>query len=423
MKNILWVTNILLPEASVYLGKKPMVIGGWLTGLLDVIKNNTDYKIAVASVSSNIDFVNFEKENITYFILPNNKPITSYNSSLELEWEKLYNVFQPDLVHIHGTEYCHGLALMNSYPKLNYIISIQGLVSVYERYYLGGISFKDVILNITLRDLLTKGNLLIKKNDFKKRGQIEKEYLLKAGNVIGRTDWDKSHSFFINKKINYYHCNEVLRSIFYNNEYSWDLNSVEKHSIFLSQATYPIKGLHKVLSIVNFLKEEFPDLKVYVGGPKIEKSKNVLGYLKKTNYKRYILKLLKKFNLFDTVEFLGNLSAEEMAYRYSKSHVFICPSSIENSPNSVGEAQIIGTPCISSYVGGVSNMITHNETGVLYRFEEVEMLAYYITQIFKNKNFSNNLSNKAKIESSKRHNTLEIVNKTIQIYNDVINRS
>ena len=54
------------------------------------------------------------------------------------------------------------------------------------------------------------------------------------------------------------------------------------------------------------------------------------------------------------------------------------PSSIENSPNSLGEAQLLGVPCIASDVGGVTDMIPNKECGIIYRFEEVELLAKHI---------------------------------------------
>ena len=72
-----------------------------------------------------------------------------------------------------------------------------------------------------------------------------------------------------------------------------------------------------------------------------------------------------------------------MCNRYLKSNVFVCPSAIENSPNSLGEAQLLGVPCVASYVGGSMDMMIGNEDN-LYRFEEVEVLAQKICNIFAN---------------------------------------
>ena len=84
------------------------------------------------------------------------------------------------------------------------------------------------------------------------------------------------------------------------------------------------------------------------------------------------------------MQFTGSLREDQMIAEYLNAHLFICPSSIENSPNSLGEAQLLGVPVIASYVGGVPDMVTHGETGLLYRFEEVEMLAEGIRNLFMN---------------------------------------
>ena len=81
------------------------------------------------------------------------------------------------------------------------------------------------------------------------------------------------------------------------------------------------------------------------------------------------------------VFFTGSLDVEQMKREYLNANVFICPSSIENSPNSLGEAQILGTPCVASYVGGVMDMMKGDEQH-LYRFEEIEMLSTKVCEVF-----------------------------------------
>jgi glycosyltransferase involved in cell wall biosynthesis len=110
-----------------------------------------------------------------------------------------------------------------------------------------------------------------------------------------------------------------------------------------------------------------------------------------------------------------------MINEYQKANLFICSSSIENSPNSVGEAQLLGTPVIASYVGGVPDMVIHNETGLLYRFEEVEMLSENIRTIFNNRSFLLNLSKNGITIANLRHNRQVNLNKTVDIYSKILN--
>ena len=67
-----------------------------------------------------------------------------------------------------------------------------------------------------------------------------------------------------------------------------------------------------------------------------------------------------------------------MKERFLKSNVFVSPSTIENSPNSLGEAMLLGIPCISSDVGGVKNLLKHEEEGYVYQTDAPYMLAYYV---------------------------------------------
>jgi glycosyltransferase involved in cell wall biosynthesis len=78
--------------------------------------------------------------------------------------------------------------------------------------------------------------------------------------------------------------------------------------------------------------------------------------------------------VINNINFLGILSEEDIIREFQNCNIFICPSSIENSPNSLGEAQLIGIPTISAYVGGIPDMVIHNYSGLLYRYEEIEIL-------------------------------------------------
>ena len=109
-----------------------------------------------------------------------------------------------------------------------------------------------------------------------------------------------------------------------------------------------------------------------------------------------------------------------MIDQYLKSHIFLCPSSIENSSNSIGEAQLLGVPCVASYVGGTPDMITDGRTGLLYRFEEYEMLAYNICQIFKNDRIAQELSLAEIAVATQRHDRRNNAIRMMEIYKNVI---
>ena len=92
--------------------------------------------------------------------------------------------------------------------------------------------------------------------------------------------------------------------------------------------------------------------------------------------------LIKKYSLQNNIIFTGILNEKEMKQKFLESHIFVSSSAIENSPNSVGEAMVLGIPIISSYVGGVPDMIEHKKEGYLYQPDAPYMLAHYIDLLF-----------------------------------------
>ena len=394
----------MMPPLCENLGIKTPVGGGWMyASAKKLIEGNTSLSLAIATVYSGNQLIINEINTIKYYVLPlKGKKNIKYNKHLEAYWKQVYEEFKPDLTHIHGTEYPYGLAYVKALPFSKTVVSIQGLVSICARYYNAGVGFQDILWNITLRDLI-KGSLWHEKKSFVRRGIFERELIAKVHHVIGRTSWDHAHVRAINPSTNYYFCNETLREEFY--KHHWLYEVCEKHTIFLTQAGYPIKGFLQVLKALSFVIERYPDVKVYVAGANIISDKTWKDKLKRTGYANIVRHLIKKYKLADHVIFTGFLDEKAMCMRYLKSNVFICPSSIENSPNSLGEAQLLGVPCIASFVGGVPDMISTEACGSLYRFEEVEMLAEVICMWFeKSKDFDNTEMRKI---SALRHDAVQ----------------
>ncbi len=415
---ILWITNTIFPAPSKSLGIPAPVVGGWMYGLANQIATTENIKLAIATTYNGNEFKTFEIDGVFYYLLPCRTP-WNYSKNLETYWQKLCADFKPDVVHIHGTEYAHGLACMRVCPSLNYVVSIQGLVGVIARYYFAGLSLSELFKSITLRDMIRFDTLFQAKNKFIKRGGLEQEYIQRTQHVIGRTNWDYAHTKTINPTVNYHYCNETLRDGFYTSP-KWSIANKTDYTIFLSQASYPIKGLHQVLKAIALLTKDFPDIKIRVAGQNITQTTTLMNKIKLSGYGAYIKKLINQLKVHDQVQFIGSLTEEQMIVEYLKAHLFICPSSIENSPNSLGEAQLLGVPVIASYVGGIPDMVTHGETGLLYRFEEVEMLAEHIRSLFTNTSLAQNLSTNGISAAEQRHHQTTNLQQMIKTYRSIM---
>lgn len=381
---VLWITNIEFPEVTAeLLGVNQLKSsGGWMIGSAEALLDNyKEVDLYVASISRHVKGLRrVDGERIKYFLIPFGKGNLHYNAQYERYWHEVSDIIKPDVVHIHGTEYSHGLAYIKACGGNNVVISIQGLTSAYYYYYYYGLSRWDIVRHITLRDII-RGTLFNEKNRFRKRGLYEIQMIKSVKHIIGRTSWDYSRVNAINPSTKYHFCNEILRPEFYEGN-KWEYSKCIPHSIFFSQAHYPIKGFHQLLRALPLLIDKFPDVEVFVGGRDITRSQEgIIGNIKLGGYGAIVRSLIKKYQLGKRIHFLGNLDAREMVSQYLRCNVFVCSSTIENSPNSLGEAQILGTPVVASYVGGIPDMMVGDESH-LYRFEETTMLADRISDVF-----------------------------------------
>lgn len=397
---VLWISNIIFPELCDRLGMSTPVVGGWMQPAAEALLEREDaLDLAVVSFYQGDSLQVFHDTRIRYYLVPEKTSKSLlYDARVEHFLKLVNDDFKPNLVHIHGTEYGHSLAQIRACGSENTVVSIQGLVHYCKYYYFGGISERELIKCRTFRDIVRRDSLFNQRNRMAKRGLLEVELLKSVRHVIGRTSWDKACVWALNPNANYHSCNETLRDGFYNKQ--WQHDNCRPHTIFLSQGHYPLKGVHQLIKSLPLILREYPDTEVYVSGHNLFSG---LPFWRKNGYANFVQKLLVQLGVTEKVHFLGQLSEEQMIAEYMNAHVFVCPSAIENSPNSVGEAQLLGTPVVASYVGGTMDMVKDNETGFLYRFEEISLLAQRVCELFANRDLCNRLSEQARIAARQRH--------------------
>ena len=415
---ILWIVNSVMQEIGKATGIAASVGGGWLSGISESLSAIPECDLIICFPYQG-QLLDGKVSNIRYHSF-NTGGFYKYSLETERRFSNIIEQEKPNLIHIFGTEFPHTLAAVNAAEKCGLIektvISIQGLVSVYAKHYYAGLA-QCVVHSYSLRDFLRHDNIYWQAKKYSRRGKFEIAALEKVGHVIGRTDWDESCIKYINDKLHYHFCNETLRDVFYSGQ--WDYCRCERHSIFVGSSSYPIKGLHCILEVFPKILNEFPDAKLYVTGNSPLIKRNVKGIIHRTAYQSYLERLITRYALEDKIIFLGDLSAEEMKSRMLNSNVYVLPSAIENSPNTLGEAMLLGVPCIAADVGGVKNMATNTEDALLYPFDENYMLPLYVSKIFNDVGFACKLSKSAKKHAAITHNK-EINNTTlINIYNEL----
>lgn len=409
---VLWICNRMLSCILEKEGKALGISGGWMDGLYAYIKDNLQIKLTVLAKSA--DCLDSKTDNVRYCSFDN-------NSCTEIV-KRMIAEQNPDVIHVFGTEYVHSYLAVKACEEMGVldkvIINIQGMVSVIGKYHYDGGIPEYVKRRYSVKDLLRRSNINSQIKDFQKRGVYETEAIKKVKYVMGRTDWDKACTRQINPSVKYFHCDEMLRESFY--EGKWSADKCEKHSIFSSQYAYPLKGFHWLAEAVSVVKKFYPDVKVYVPGKNILKD-DFKSRLSLSYYDKYVVRLIKKYDLEQNISFLGQLGEGEMRKRYLNANVFVSASSIENSSNSVSEAMLLGVPTVSSDVGGVKSLLTHGRDGFLYQYNAPYMLADCICKIFGDDDLAEKMSDAARKHASDIHSKEKIAADLMNIYKEIEN--
>lgn len=410
---VVWLCNAILGPIGKALGRQG---GGlWMDHVFADLRDQENVTIQVFCPGPE---QSGQLDGKTQYILFHEGVPQRYLSELEQRFTRQLREFQPDVIHIWGTEYGHTLAMVNAAKALGLekkiVISIQGLCGVYAGHYREGVP-ESVFRGFTFRDLVRWDNPAIQQKKFVLRGELENKALEGISHVIGRTDWDRACTSQINPQAQYHFCNETLRDVFYQGR--WQYSVCKRHTIFASSCMYPIKGFHYLLEALLIVKKRYPDAQIAVAG-KPYYAHTLSEKLRQESYQRYLEKMTCRYDLLDSIVFLGSLSAEQMKQAYLEANVFVLPSTVENSPNSLGEAMLLGVPCVAADVGGVRNLM-HEGEGRVYPSTAPYMLAHEIMEVFALEDQAEQIGAAASTHARKTHDPEKNLRDLLHIYQTI----
>ena len=413
---VLWLT----PGASKYKNEKLGYYGGgWIESLQTILENCKEIDQLGIAFSHPTDSMKLKKEKISYYPIKRKRP-TNKISKILSNWCKTENQeqiqallpiiedFHPDLIHIFGTEswFCHAVRM----TKIPIVIHIQGLLLPYLNSYNPiGISDFDLI-KFRWKDVITGGGLWHDKKILEKNAKREYLFFKNISYFMGRTNWDKSISGFLSPKSTYFHVDEVLRDAFYSAT-PWTYNKHKKKIITSTISDKVYKGLDLIIKTASLLVNEGFDFEWKIIGVE-NKSNTALLFGNSLNVK------YKSLN----INLLGIKTSDEIIELLSETTIYVHPSYIDNSPNSLCEAQLMGIPVIATNVGGVSSLIDNFKDGYLVPANDPYLLSSRIVQILNNEAELMEISKYARETAINRHSKENIVDQLIAVYRHLSNR-
>ena len=399
---VLWICNLMPAMIAEALHKPVSNKEGWVMGTIAQVLKNRNFELGIAFPNIQEEPVHGTVDGISYFgFYENNKHPEEYDSSLEASLGLICEEFHPDVIHCFGTEYPHTLAMLKIKEwKNRVLVHMQGLMDLCAEVYYAGIP-DDVAERATFRDIIKKDSIWQQKDKYIRRGKNEREALCLAENVCGRTEFDKQFVEELNPSAVYYTINETLRPDFY--EGRWEYDKCDKYTIFVSQGNYPLKGIHYMLMALAGIREAYPEVHLYVAGDNVTAYKTWKDKIKISSYGKYLRDLIHENHLEEHVTFLGQMNAKEIKEQYLKAHVYVIPSVIENSPNSLGEAMILGMPCVAARVGGIPSLAKDGQDVIMYQPEDTKALTEAVNRLFADQELSKEMGQAAHARASLTH--------------------
>ncbi|MBN1180698.1 MAG: glycosyltransferase family 4 protein [Bacteroidales bacterium] len=416
---VLWFTN----TTSLYeQGNHNYHGGGWIDSLEKLLREKNEVELAVSFFHPNHNG-RVEQNGRTYYPIKRAsgkyKPLkTIFNNlagSIENanefvpELMKVVEHFKPDVIHVFGTEGIFGL--IQSHTKVPVIIHLQGLINpIKNAYYPAGFDKYGFLCSwqYVLKNL--KGSSpFFGCQKFTNQAIREQKHFLDSRYVMGRTQWDRQVSKLLAPQSEYFHVDEVLRPLFYNVKRKCKQpNQVISIVSTLSPTLY--KGIDVVLKTAELLKKV----------TKVDFEWKIVGLKDDDLLLRHFEKKLKISHKNNHIICMGSQVSDQLVKLLSDADLFVHPSYIDNSPNSVCEAQMLGLPVIACNVGGVGTLIKNGETGMLVPSNGVFELAHIINDFSLVAEKYLEIGQKARHAAMERHDKKKIEAQLMNAYNSII---
>jgi glycosyltransferase involved in cell wall biosynthesis len=325
---------------------------------------------------------------------------------------KAADEFRPDIVHVWGTEYFWGLLTARKLLPYPSLLEIQGLKGPCSRVFAGGLSFREILACIGIREVLRRSTILQVKNRFAGWAKFENEIIAKHSNITTQSPWVEAWIRSINPSCSLYHTELVLRDAFYESD-RWKPSG--NCTIFTSSAaSAPFKGLHDAVRAVAILRDRIPTVKLRIAGGHQRKG------IRQDGYVRWVNRIIKRYDLSKNVDWLGPLSAIEMAQELRDSAVALMPSHCETYSVAFAEAMQIGVPLVTSFTGGTAWLAKDEESALFYPAGDEVMCAHQLWRILDDPELAERLSKKGREVADSRNDPEKIVLNQLSIYRRIL---
>ena len=387
--------------------------GGWIASLERIVRQyGKEIELGIA-FEYNESEVKVTRNGVTYYPMNVSNTIKDRlieKVDFEYKWnrvrEKMLEVienFKPDVIQCFGSEWLYGL--IAEYTDIPVVIHMQGFSNIYNES--SELVYSDWEY-IRCNHYNPKVAFTTLTNRRKNEESLEKERRLMKNNkfFMGRTSWDREIVENYSPKSKYFYCSEALRPEIYGAP-KWNPESSDIMRLVTITQAGTLKGNEIILRTARILKEQFDFAFKWsvAGNTEAFKVAEKKTGIKHDNY---------------NISLLGMIDAVTVANTLEKSDAYIHPAIIDNSPNSLCEAQVVGCPVIAANVGGIASLVENGKTGLLYPYNEPHMLAFEIMKLRSESGIAREMSKNEIKVATERHDPETIYEHLLETYNFIV---
>lgn len=387
---------------------------GWLKALESNIQDKVDLSIAFYH---NEDIKPFAIGNTKYFPVKRYKKgkvsemLARITNSLESDrhidkFLNIINEVKPDLIHVHGTETNYGL--IQKHTNIPVVVSIQSIITVYYHKYFSTITYNHVMKYSRLKEFALFRSFNHVYRRFNKMARRELDIYRNTKHVIGRTAWDRRVTSILAPTAFYHHNDEILRHGFY--QHPWIAPQHPKMILFTTNGPDIYKGIETLLHCASLLDTNNISYEWRVAG------------LSKTEETVAIAAKVTRKPISTNIKFLGTVSEDNLITQLLQANIYISTSHIENSPNSLCEAQILGMPCIATNAGGTGSLIEDGKEGIVIQDGDPFVMAGAIVEMINDYKKAIGYGKNARKTALERHDPQKITQDLLDIYNSILKK-
>lgn len=392
--------------------------GGWIASLERIVTSRSDIQLGVAFISSEYNSrINIIRNNTVYYPICLRRNVWqkfrdrfSYSDIDSTIISKCLDViadFNPDIIQIFGSEWCFGL--LKDHTNIPIVIHMQGCWPPYQN---AGLPPGVSDLNEYLRRLFSPKSLLgykFHKILSRKRAERE-EYILRQNQYyMGRTRWDKALISLYAPKAKYFYCSEALRETFMRSDSKWVYKKKNKFIFTTVGGGHYLKGYDMLLKAARLIRKNSNiDFEWRLLGP----DKSIMKVFENICKCR-----CSELNVIP----LGRCEADEVNMNLLEADLYIHCAYVDNSPNSICEAQYLGLPVIATNVGGVPSLFSENyPSDMLVPTNDPYYLASKIIEVLHSSEQIRRMSELNYQIARRRHSEDNIYDNLLSVYKQIV---